>query len=71
MNKFWLFVGKKKKKRKVKDISFESQKARMRIGQKKIREGDGTHSSTLAWEIQWTEEPVRLQSMGSQRVGYD
>ena len=30
-----------------------------------------THSSTLAWEIPWTEEPGRLQSMGSQRVGHD
>ena len=28
-------------------------------------------SSTLAWEIPWTEEPGRLQSMGSQRVGHD
>ena len=27
-----------------------------------------THSSTLAWRIPWTEEPGRLQSMGSQRV---
>ena len=27
-----------------------------------------THSSTLAWKIPWTEEPSRLQSMGSQRV---
>ena len=26
------------------------------------------HSSTLAWKIPWTEEPDRLQSMGSQRV---
>ena len=26
------------------------------------------HSSTLAWEIPWTEKPVGLQSMGSQRV---
>ena len=30
-----------------------------------------THSSTLAWKIPWMEEPVRLQSMGSQRVGQD
>ena len=30
-----------------------------------------THSSTLAWKIAWTEEPGRLQSMGSQRVGHD
>ena len=29
------------------------------------------HSSTLAWKIPWTEEPDRLQSMGSQRVGHD
>ena len=29
------------------------------------------HSSTTAWKIPWTEEPGRLQSMGSQRVGHD
>ena len=30
-----------------------------------------THSSTLAWRIPWREEPDRLQSMRSQRVGHD
>ena len=30
-----------------------------------------THSSILAWEIPWTEEPGGLQSMGLQRVGHD
>ena len=30
-----------------------------------------THSSILAWRIPWTEERVRLQSMGSQRVRHD
>ena len=30
-----------------------------------------THSSTLAWEIPWTEERGRLQSMESQRVRHD
>ena len=30
-----------------------------------------THSSILAWEIPWTEEPGRLQSMGSRRAGHD
>ena len=30
-----------------------------------------THSSTLSWRIPWTEEPGRLQSTGSQRVGDD
>ena len=30
-----------------------------------------THSNTLAWKIPWTEEPGKLQSMGSQRVRHD
>ena len=30
-----------------------------------------THSRILAWRIPWTEEPGRLQSMGTQRVGHD
>ena len=30
-----------------------------------------THSSILAWKMPWTEEPGRLQSMGSQRLGHD
>ena len=30
-----------------------------------------THTSILAWKIPWTEDPGRLQSMGSQRVGHD
>ena len=33
--------------------------------------GMATHFSILAWKIPWTEEPSRLQSMGSQRVSYD
>ena len=36
-----------------------------------LEEGIATHSSTLAWEIPWTEEPGGLQSMGSQRVGHN
>ena len=34
-------------------------------------EGDGTHSSTLAWKIPWTEEPGALPSMGSHRVRHN
>ena len=34
-------------------------------------EGMATHSRILAWRIPWTEEPGRLQSMGSQRVRHD
>ena len=36
-----------------------------------LENGVETHSSILAWRIPWTEEPVRLQSMGSQRVVHD
>ena len=36
-----------------------------------LEKGMATHSSILAWEIPWTEEPDGLQSMGSQRVGHD
>ena len=35
------------------------------------KEEMATHSHTLAWKIPWTEKPGRLQSMGSQRVGYN
>ena len=42
------------------------------LGQKDPLEKEmATHSSTLVLEIPWTEEPGRLQSMGSQRVGRD
>ena len=36
-----------------------------------LKEEMATHSSILAWEIPWTEEPDGLQSMGLQRVGHD
>ena len=38
---------------------------------KKMEKAMATHSSTLAWKLPWTEEPGRLQSMGSRRVGHD
>ena len=36
-----------------------------------LEKGMATHFSILAWRILWTEEPGRLQSMGSQRIRYD
>ena len=36
-----------------------------------LEKGMATHSSSLAWEIPWTEEPGGLQSMGSQRVRHN
>ena len=36
-----------------------------------LEKGMATHSNSLAWSIPWTEEPGKLQSLGSQRVGHD
>ena len=36
-----------------------------------LEKGTATHSSNLAWEIPWTEEPGGLQSMGSKRIGHN
>ena len=36
-----------------------------------LEEGIATQSSILAWRTPWTEEPGGLQSMGSQRIGYN
>ena len=36
-----------------------------------VEKAMATHPSTLAWKIPWAEEPGRLQSMGSRRVGHD
>ena len=36
-----------------------------------VGEGNAPHSSTPTWKIPWTEEPGRLQSMGSRRVGHN
>ena len=41
------------------------------LGQEDLLEKEmATHSGILAWKIPWMEEPGRLQSMGSQRVGH-
>ena len=36
-----------------------------------LEEGIATHYSILVWRIPWTQEPGRLESMGSHRVGHD
>jgi len=40
-------------------------------GEDALEKGMVTHSSILAWRIPWTEEPGRLESIGSHRVGHD
>ena len=51
----------------------EPQELRVRsLGEEDpLEEGMATHSSILAWRIPWTEEPRRLQSIGSQVVPPD
>ena len=42
------------------------------LGQEDLLEKEmAIHSSTIAWKIPWTDEPDKLQSMGSQRVGHN
>ena len=41
------------------------------LGGEDLEKETATHSSILAWKIPWTEEPDRLQAMGSQRVRHD
>ena len=40
-------------------------------GEDTLEKGMATHSSILAWEMPWTEEPGGLQTMGLQRVRHD
>ena len=59
--------------RKMTLASFSPLKFPLKLsyGHIQIREGTGSPLSTPAWKIPWTEEPGRLQSMGSLRVGHD
>ena len=53
----------------VKNLPTKQETLVQSLGQKdSLEKGKATHSSTLAWRIPRTEEPGRLQSMGSQRV---
>ena len=46
------------------------EKSRIQFLGKHMEKAMAPHSSTLAWKIPWMEEPGRLQSMGSLRVGH-
>ena len=55
-----------------KNIPFENETRILSLGQEDpLKEEMATHFSILAWKIPWMEEPGRLLSMGSQRVGHD
>ena len=52
-------------------LAMRETRVRSLGGEDLLEKEMATHSSTLAWRIPWTEEPGRLQSTGSQRVGHD
>ena len=62
-----------KKKKKNPPANAVDVKMQVRsLGQEDaLEEGMATHFSILAWRIPWTEEPGRLQSTGSHRVGHN
>ena len=56
----------------VKNLSAMQETQIQTVGHEDPQEKEmGTHSSTLAWKMPWTEDPGRLQSMGLQRVGHN
>ena len=57
--------------RGVRDVGSIPELGRSLGWEDPLEEEMTTHSSILAWEIPWTEEPEGLQSIGSQRVGHN
>ena len=64
---FAVFMGNKLASGKVAYISLRVLDTSL----DRLEKAVATHSSALAWQIPWTEEPGGLQSMGSLRVGHD
>ena len=73
--KRWEAISKGEKERYI-HLNAEFQRIARRVKKKPSsvinpEKAMAPHSSTLAWKIPWMEEPGRLQSMGSLRVGHD
>ena len=51
--------------------TMQETQVRFMGGEHPLEEEMATHSRTLAWKIPWMEDPGGLQSMGSQKVGYN
>ena len=73
MTPAFLYANRKRSERKIKEtIPFTTATRQIKyLGINLPKKAMAPHSSTLAWKIPWAEEPGRLQSMGSLRVGYD
>ena len=66
------FIGASLLAQRVKRLPTMQETQVLCLGQEDPLEKEmATHSSTLAWKISWIEDPGRLQSMESQRVGHD
>ena len=52
-------------------LAMQETQVRSLGGEDPLEKEMAIHSSNIAWKIPWTEEPGRLQSIGSQRVGHD
>ena len=55
----------------VKNLPMEETRIHPWVGKIPLEKEMATHSSILAWRISWTEELVKLQSVGLQSVGHD
>ena len=56
----------------VKNLSaMQETWVRSMVGDDSVEKEMATHSSIVAWRMTWTEKPGVLQSIGSQRIGYD
>ena len=64
----WWFSGKRicLQRRRLRRLEFNPW-----VGNDPLEKEMATHSSSFAWETPWTEEPGKLQLMGSQRVGHN
>ena len=65
------FRGKHTKKKKKKKYQVQPKSIKLCVSTFNSEKAMATHSSTLAWKTPWTEEPGRLQSMGSLELGHD
>ena len=67
----WWLSGKKKKNTCLPKQETQKTQAQSLGREDRLEEEMATHSSILVWEVPWTEEPGRLQSMGLHRVRHD
>ena len=68
----FIFLKTRKHMRREKCITFsEEERKTICLEGQELEKAMAPHSSTFAWKIPWTEEPGRLQSMGSLRFGHN